>query len=70
MSGEYDLASAEAQLNGAASWHLNTGGTLPAKLTCFEAAAVQAELFRLRKEVRDLHLKLTTLQDLHSSYNQ
>ena len=48
------LKHGEAQINGAADWHNRTGGTLPAKLSCYEAVAVSAELARLRAEVERL----------------
>jgi hypothetical protein len=45
------LKHAEAQINGAADWHKRTGGTLPAKLSCYEAVALHAELARLRAAI-------------------
>jgi hypothetical protein len=66
------LTSALAQLNGSADWNKRTGGTLPAKLTCFEAQDVlialqelqtraeraEAELAAERKKVKTLHKAL------------
>jgi len=42
------LTSALAQLNGSADWNKRTGGTLPAKLTCFEAQDVLIALQELQ----------------------
>ena len=43
------LKNAEGQLEACADWHQRTGGTLPVKLTCFEARAIVDELKRLRE---------------------
>lgn len=48
------LRSAVAQLNGSADWNKRTGGTLGAKLTCFEARAVVDELTALRARVAEV----------------
>lgn len=47
MSAEH-LTNGEGMLKACADWHTRTGGTLPVKITCFEAAAVVEQLAQLR----------------------
>jgi hypothetical protein len=55
------LTSALAQLNGSADWNKRTGGTLPAKLTCFEAQDVLIALQELQTRAERAEAALRAL---------
>lgn len=64
------LTSALAQLNGSADWNRRTGGTLPAKLTCFEAQDVLTALQELQQRAEQAEREVERLTARESNQSE